>query len=214
MAIIHRADIRPTKLELIRDWLPSQPWYTGEAHPQLLAVGAYRFDDPNGRVGIETHLVRADDGLLLQVPLTYRDAPLPGGQHWLIGTMEHSVLGQRWVYDACGDPVYATALAATILAGGTQAEEFVEVDGRREPRTPTVSVRGGGSPGNEVPVVEVVEELACSNVDVQTVVIAAGVELTVRRVVDSSVHTAGEHTLTGIWSGQEEPVLLATARRT
>ena len=214
MAIIHRADIRPTKLELIRDWLPSQSWYTGDAPPQLLDVGAYRFDDPHGEVGIETLLVRADDDRLLQVPLTYRGAPLPGGQTWLIATMEHSVLGQRWVYDACGDPVYATALAATILGGGTQAEELVEVDGRWEPRTPTVSVMGGGSPGKEIPVVAGVEELTCSDDDVQTVVNAGGLELGVRRIVDPSVHTAGEHTLTGIWSGQEQRVLLATAQRT
>lgn len=214
MAIIYRADIRPTKLELIGDWLPSQSWCTAEAHLQLLAVGAYRFDDPNGQVGIETHLVHAEDGSLLQVPLTYRDAPLPGGKRWLIGTMEHSVLGQRWVYDACGDPVYATAVASTILGGGTQAEEFVEVDGRREPRTTNLSVTGSGSPGNEVAGVATVDELNCSTDGVVTVVNAAGTELRICRVVDPLADIVREHTLTGTWAGQEEPVLLATARRT
>lgn len=214
MAIIHQAEIRPTKLELIGGWLPSQPWYTGEAHPQLLAVGAYRFDDPDGEVGIETHLVQADDGVLLQVPLTYRGAPMPGGQRWLVGTMEHTVLGQRWVYDACGDPVYATVLADTILGDGAQAEELVEVDGQLEPRTPTVSVMSRDSPGSDVPVVERVEELSCSNDGVRTVINASGLELTMRRVVDPGVPTQGEHALTGTWAGQEEPVLLATARLT
>ena len=40
------------------------------------------------------------------MPVTYRDAPLPGADAWLIGTMDHSVLGKRWVYDGVGDPVY------------------------------------------------------------------------------------------------------------
>lgn len=56
------------------------------------------------------------------MPLTYRGAPLPGAEPWLVGTMEHSVLGRRWVYDGCGDPVHVAALVATILAGGIQAK--------------------------------------------------------------------------------------------
>jgi Maltokinase N-terminal cap domain len=44
------------------------------------------------------------------IPLTYRDDPLQGGEAWLIGIAEHSVLGRRWIYDACGDPTYAAVL--------------------------------------------------------------------------------------------------------
>jgi hypothetical protein len=47
------------------------------------------------------------------------------------------VLGPRWVYDACADPVYAAVLAGAILGGTRQAEELVEVDGRLEHREPT-----------------------------------------------------------------------------
>jgi hypothetical protein len=42
---------------------------------ELERVGAYRFDDPVGEVGIETHLVRAGERLL-HVPLTYRANPM------------------------------------------------------------------------------------------------------------------------------------------
>src|SRR5215218_7739419 len=100
MALLHRAEITPTKLELLDAWLPTRAWYRGPADPGLAKVGAFRFDDPAGEVGIETLLVQAGDGPVLQVPLTYRAAPLAGAEPWLIGTTEHSVLGRRWVYDA------------------------------------------------------------------------------------------------------------------
>jgi hypothetical protein len=71
VAILHsNAEITPTKPELLATWLPTQPWF-GDASA-LRLVGAYRFDDPDGAVGMETHLVRAGDGPVLQVPLTYR----------------------------------------------------------------------------------------------------------------------------------------------
>ena len=40
----------------------------------------------------------------LFVPLTYRGAPLAGGEADLVGTTEHSALGTRWVYDAWRRP--------------------------------------------------------------------------------------------------------------
>ena len=109
MALLHRATIRPTKAELLADWVPTQPW--GE--PEIGLVGAYRFDDPQGEVGIETHVLSTPDGHLLHVPLTYRGAPLDGAEQFLICTMEHSVLGQRWIYDATGDPVYAACTSTS-----------------------------------------------------------------------------------------------------
>lgn len=114
MAIIHKATLSPSKLELIADYLPKQPWFIQEGEPEL--VGAYRFDDPAGEVGIETHVVSAGDRIY-QVPLSYRGYELAGANDWLIGTMDHSVLGKRWVYDACADPVYIKALATAILTG-------------------------------------------------------------------------------------------------
>ncbi|TIH34851.1 maltokinase N-terminal cap-like domain-containing protein [Subtercola vilae] len=57
-------------------------------------------------MGIETVIVRAGGGPVMQIPVTYRSAPLGDAERWFIGTMQHSVLGTRWVYDGLGDPVY------------------------------------------------------------------------------------------------------------
>jgi len=115
MALLHRAELHPTKLELLAGWLPGRRWYRERSAAGLVRVSSYRFDDPAGAVGIETMLVMAGDGPIYQVPLTYRGAPLEDGDGWLVGTAEHSVLGRRWVYDACGDPVYVAALTSAIL---------------------------------------------------------------------------------------------------
>jgi hypothetical protein len=97
--------LTPGKLELLAEWLPSQDWFTGDVGGGLVRVAAARFVDPDGAVGIETMLVGAGDHVF-HVPLTYRGAPLAGGEAFLIGEMEHSVLGPRWVYDGTGDQVY------------------------------------------------------------------------------------------------------------
>ena len=115
MALIHRATLRPGKAELLANWLAAQPWGPGDA-ADLERVGAYRFEDPAGRVGLETHLVRVA-GEVWQVALTYRDAPLPDAEAAEVGRMHHSVLGERWVYDGCADLAYVRMLAATALTG-------------------------------------------------------------------------------------------------
>jgi Maltokinase N-terminal cap domain len=94
MATIHNATLNPSKLTLLNAWLPSRTWFTGVADVQR--VGAYRFDDPAGEVGIESFLLQAGDGSVLHAPLTYRGAPLAGAEEFLVGTIEHSVLGRRW----------------------------------------------------------------------------------------------------------------------
>ncbi|WP_347354824.1 aminoglycoside phosphotransferase [Intrasporangium sp.] len=120
MAVIHHhARLVPSKVELVTGWIQGQRWYGGKGHvPVLRRVGGYRMDDPDGEVGIETLLLldeAADPPVVYQVPLTYRGAPLEPAEQALVGTIEHSVLGTRWVYDAPHDPVYARALAETIL---------------------------------------------------------------------------------------------------
>ena len=83
MAIIHRTTLTPTKLELLTSWLPGRPWYAGEATvPRLTKSGGFRLDDPDGEVGLEFMAVTdesADEPVTYHMPLTYRDAPLAGG---------------------------------------------------------------------------------------------------------------------------------------
>jgi hypothetical protein len=116
-AEIHRATLVPSKLELLATWMPTQPWFAGG---ELEVSGQFRFVDPAGEVGVQVMLMTAD-GVLYQVPLSYRDAPLAGAQDALIGTMEHSVLGTRYVYDAASDPVFASELLRTIVEADTGA---------------------------------------------------------------------------------------------
>ena len=111
MAIVYpKSTISPTKLELLADWLPSRPWAGSGA---VEKVTSFRFDDPEGEVGIEAILVRVGE-LLLHVPLTYRGAPLAGDGEHLITTMQHTELGRRWVYDAVGDPVAIACFARAV----------------------------------------------------------------------------------------------------
>ncbi len=201
MALLHDATLVPSKLDLLTAWLPSQSWFTGDA--EVVRVAAYRFDDPAGDVGVETFLVQAGGEQVFQVPMTYRSAALPEKDDFLLGTTEHSVLGTRWVYDGCADPVWASALATAILTGGAQAEEFLDRNGRLESRAPSATVRGSGEPGTPVPEIVAV---TCSDAGAVTVVTAQTVELILARVVGAAVEAT--QTLSGSWAGSE-PVVLA-----
>lgn len=70
MALFHLATIAPTKEELIAEWAPRQPWGPTDDVP-MTVIGSYRFDDPDGKVGMETFLAQAGDEFF-QIPLTYR----------------------------------------------------------------------------------------------------------------------------------------------
>ena len=126
MAVIHRTTLSPSKLELLTSWLPSRPWYRGGAgEPELVKAGGFRLDDPQGEVGIEFIVVTDTSGThptTYLVPLTYRGAPLEGAEHALVGTMEHGVLGRRWAYDGCHDPVLVARLPA-LIEGRIQAQD-------------------------------------------------------------------------------------------
>lgn len=209
MAVIYQAQLVPSKIELLKAWVPSQSWLDGADTSSLDAVGAYRFDDPDGEVGIETHLVQTGDGRILQVPLTYRAAPLPDGHGTLVATMEHSVLGQRWVYDGCSDAVYANALAMAILTGGEQADLEVQTDDGPQVREPTTRVVGSG---NAAAGVAPVGSVTWSDDATTTVIIAGAVKLVVLRVVGHDYRAlADSNTLTGVWPGHDEQAVLAVA---
>ncbi|MEV5598493.1 1,4-alpha-glucan branching protein [Streptomyces sp. NPDC052496] len=131
MSIIHRTTLSPTKLELLASWLPAQPWYAGDGTaPDLTKAGGFRLDDPAGEVGMEFMVATDTAGpapVHYLVPFTYRGAPLPGAGHALIGTLEHGVLGKRWVYDGTHDPVLVTQLFA-FLTGTAEAHAQSEND--------------------------------------------------------------------------------------
>ena len=106
-------------------------------------IGSYRFDDPDGRVGMETHLVTAG-GTLLQIPLTYRDEPLEGADDALIVEMQHSVLGTRWVYDGLRDPQFVVMLAAVAMTGQGEALGMAVYEDRWYIAPSNVRIQGGG----------------------------------------------------------------------
>jgi hypothetical protein len=201
----HTATLDPTKQELAEAWLSTRPWAPGGA---IEKVGEFRFDDPEGEVGVETILWRTPDGTVLQVPFTYRAAPLPAADAHLVGTSDHSALGKRWVYDGCGDPVWAATLATAILTGGTQAQMVIERDGQLVDVPARVQVRGSGSPDAAVPTVASVDAVAEDGP--VTTVTAGGLTISVPRVVGTPV--SGSATLTGTTGGQDLGVLAALAR--
>jgi hypothetical protein len=205
MALFHRATITPTKADLLAEWVPTQPW--GPPAPRSLEIiGSYRFDDPEGRVGMETHLVTAE-GLLLQVPLTYRDEPLDGADDALITEMNHSVLGPRWVYDGLRDPQFVVMLAAVAMTGQGEALGMAVYDGRWYIAPSNVRIEGGGWTQERVPV---------DGFELERDEPAASVlhndrfDLTVfRRPVPGPRPPVG---LTASWKGQEHAVVLAEVR--
>jgi len=202
MAIFHRATITPTKAELMAEWAPTQPWGWAPGVP-LEVIGSYRFDDPDGRVGLETHLVTAD-GTLLQVPLTYRDEPLAGADDALIAEMQHSVLGTRWVYDGLRDPRFVVMLAAVAMTGQGEAVGMAVYDDRWYIAPSNVRIQGGGWTQERVPVdgFEVRRddstELVLGNDRFELIVF--------RRPVPGPRPAIG---LTATWDAQPNPVVLA-----
>lgn len=211
MALLHHARLTPTKQELVAGWLPSQPFFPFDgAEEEVKRVASFRFDDPQGQVGIET-LIFQVGGTALQVPLTYRGAPLEGAEVSLLGTMEHSVLGTRWVYDAVGDPVYVAELTRTVVLGGTEVELHYEENGEQVAIPRDAHVRGSGHPDARVPATPTAPaELAVTS-DASTTTVSAG-DVLVRLVRDLGVPEAarpqdGDGLLIGKWEGTADALL-------
>jgi Maltokinase N-terminal cap domain len=205
MARFHRATIVPTKHDLIAAWAPTQAWGP-PAGAALELIGSFRFDDPDGRVGMESHLVTAGE-LLLQVPLTYRDAPLDGAADHFITEMEHSELGTRWVYDGLGDPRFVTMLAGVALTGQGEALGMVMLKDRWYVAPSNVRIQGGGW----TPKVAPVDGFELTAADASRVVLANDrFELEVfRRPFAGSRPVIG---LTATWDGHPDPLVLAEVR--
>ena len=169
----------------------------------MAVIGSYRFDDPDGRVGMETHLVSVE-GVLFQVPLTYRDAPLPDGGQALITEMQHSVLGRRWVYDGLRDPVYVVMLAGVAMTGQGEALGMVMHENRWYIAPSNVRIQGGGWKREVV----AVDALEFQSEDASAPVLHND-RLTLtffRRPVAGPRPPIG---LTATWDGQTDAVVLA-----
>jgi Maltokinase N-terminal cap domain len=202
VARFHVATITPTKAELIAQWAPTRPWGPAADVP-IDVIGSYRFDDPDGRVGMETHLVTAG-GMLLQIPLTYRDERLDGADDALIVEMQHSVLGTRWVYDGLRDPRFVVMLAAVAMTGQGEALGMAVYEGRWYISPSNVRIQGGGWTHEPV----AVDGFEVGRDDATVVVLRnERFELTVfRRPVPGPRPPIG---LTATWDGQPNPVVLA-----
>ncbi|MEZ5375961.1 MAG: hypothetical protein R2733_05555 [Acidimicrobiales bacterium] len=205
MARFYAATISPTKQELLAEWAPTQPWGPASSEP-FEVIGSYRFDDPDGEVGMEVHLARAGDPLF-QMPLTYRHAPLEGGEGGFITEMAHSDLGTRWVYDGLRDPQLVMMLAAVTMTGQGEALGMAIYDGRWFVAPTHVRISGGGWSQERVPV----DGFELQRDDADGAVLRNDrFELAVfRRPVAGSKPAIG---LTATWEGQTEPVVISEIR--
>lgn len=210
MAIVHGARLRPTKFELLATWLPTQPWFSGGADT-LQRVGAFRFDDPDGQVGVETLLVAANSRVY-QIPLSYRNAPLEGAQAFLVGNIDHSVLGKRWVYDAAVDPVYLNELVAAAVLGKPQAIVERHTESGVQIVDPSVEIFSDGKQSNVLPQLEFSPPVTH---DAVTSIPAGSLTLRISRVLDLAGYVADQDiiaspVLTATWEGQSAQVMLAS----
>lgn len=209
MAILHRATLQPSKLELLAVHVAKFPLLVNTSLSEYSLVGAYRLDDPDGRVGLEAHLVSTGSGPVVHVPLTYREGPLAGADEWLVDTAEHSVLGTRWIYNACGDPVFVQELVRAILTGGSQVEQFLATDDGPVLRPSSVSALGSGAVGTTVPEIQAVR----AEFDgAETVITTVGLEIVVRHVLTDAGPMTGP-TLTATWPGTESSTVVAYIRQ-
>jgi hypothetical protein len=207
MAILHDATITPGKRDLMKAWLPGRSWFDGDLARKPHA--SFRFDDPEGEVGVECFLLGPEEGsdaATLLVPMSYRGAPLEGADEHLIGTTDHSVLGKRWVYDGMADPVAVQTLLTAILTGGHEAELTMDHDGELVRFDPTCRVSGSGTASDGVPV----EPVTVLDPGDPSISRAGAHDLVLARVVGTVV--AGDQTLTAQW-GDHGPVVVAAARR-
>ena len=197
VAEIHsNAVLTPGKMELLGAWLPEQSWFGSETPRELARC---RFVDPDGEVGIEMYLVRSGDRIH-HVPLTYRGSPLDGAAAFLVGTLEHSVLGTRYVYDAVGDPVYALELARTIVEADHEAGQ--------SKGSPTLHVLGSGAAplGQVHPGPTSRDRIMLSGM-------SGSYEIEIAREVTQTMVTDGAlGTLVGSWEGAASDAILAVLR--
>lgn len=128
----------------------------------LAPLAAWRMVDPEGEVGMEMTIVElttssgAEQNVFVQIPLTYRSASLGEEyEHALLGTMHHSYLGERWVYDARYDPVFQRELVRTIEDGLPAAKRKLVRNGQIF--SPTVTLNSNPAPGEQPQIIITLE---------------------------------------------------------
>lgn len=112
------ATLTPSKMELLRAWMPTQRWFVGDPATLRRAAG-FRLVDPDGEVGLDCMVITTGEESYF-VPVTWRDATLDVGD--LIGTLQHSVLGLRYCYDAPTDPVFVHEASRLIREADHEAD--------------------------------------------------------------------------------------------
>lgn len=104
--VIHSTTLTPSKEEIISAFM---------GRPRTV-IGSWRLADPEGHVGIEGIISRADKTRFEQVPVSYRSEELDP-EHTL-ATTEHGVLGTRYVTNAHADAVAVREILRLIIEGG------------------------------------------------------------------------------------------------
>ncbi|WP_434617508.1 1,4-alpha-glucan branching protein GlgB [Arthrobacter sp. A5] len=115
--------------DILAGWLPGQRWYPAKGSSvRLRSAGGFRLGDPHldtEAVGLEVHYIAVDDGTrvqVLQVPLSFRAAPLAGAETALVAETDDPQLGHRWIYDAPHDPDFISAWL-DLLSGHSAVTE-------------------------------------------------------------------------------------------
>lgn len=151
-------------------------------------LGSYRLVDREDEVGIEALIGEDIDGRLVQLPLSYRSAEIDP-EHTLTD-LEHSVLGDRVVSNALGDPVAVRELIRTIITGDDGAAYS---DGT----VPYLDLRGSGSyyaedsVCGEVKIAEASRQRAIGTVEINGLVRSFGLRLP--RVLATKKHSGVDH---------------------
>ncbi len=134
---------------LLREWLPLQRWFPVKSADFVLEqAGSLGLEDPDGQAQLEVYLLavtsRTAEGTsrtdVVQVPLSYRSAPLAGRERALIGEIAATDPGAVWVYDAVHDPAFVSVWLELIRTEGHSATGLAT--GHRSPsnyRLPTAN---------------------------------------------------------------------------
>ena len=126
VAKMYDTTIVPSKDEVARNWAGS-----------VTLKGSYRLvDTVDEEVGIEILIATDLDERLVQIPFSYRPSEINPEE--TLTTIEHGVLGQRWVTNALGDPVAVREIIRTILTGDDGAS-------RDDGVAPYLDIRGTGT---------------------------------------------------------------------